>query len=293
MSGNEPFVKIQRNAIRKNLLLSEVDREKVIARMVDAAKRGATRVVMLAIVKFEDDEVRIISDMVDFVRSFDHVRFVGDHQQISCDDFSIAMLGESGEDAYKQFMSIEDFLTRTHQGWFLTKRDAVATYKKPRNFWKQLANMFESYDKKFTEYRLIVDTRKTADIRQQPLIKHERSMLYGATKPLAREKSQASETAGSVSSGVFSRGSNSLLKRIEPKSTEWSKVEKPEEKQGTNANSGSENEGDDNDTLGTLSKEYHKELEKEAKLRRQLSSSSLSSSSKSITKKLKMKSRKH
>jgi hypothetical protein len=188
--------KLQRQVIRTNLELAPTDRVKVVHRLEQAARKKQTRVTMFAVIKFEDGEVQIVPDMEEFVASFDHVHFGGTLRQITPDDFSIAMLG-AGEDAYCQGMRLTKFLKATHQGWFMTVQEATATYRKPRNFWKRLANTFESYDKRYSDYRVIVDLSKTDDISNGPLIARERALLYDA---------HSSDTmVDAVSSGVFSR----------------------------------------------------------------------------------------
>jgi hypothetical protein len=273
-----PLQKAQRRVIQAKLELRSDDRVKVVGKLVEAARHDETRVTMLAVVKFENGEVLVVPDMKAFVRTFEHTRPSAFHQ-ISPDDFSIDLFGTEGEDAYQQSMCLADFFTKTHQGWYLMVRDVVATCKKPHSFWKQIGRAFESREKAYKDYRLVVDLRKTADIRQQSLLAHERFLLFGKPRDASSREQQhsrtSSDTLGSYSSGVFSRGAASGTREAA------TPVLPPELTQAVSAkesdSSSSESSGDQ--VLDTSAKEVSVEVDESMKLRKQASSSSLSSSS--------------
>jgi hypothetical protein len=299
MSHNKdvPLQKAQRRVIQTKLELGDADRTEVVNRLLQAANDGKTRVTMLAVVKFENGEVVVVRDMEAFVQSFDHTRH-SDFRQISPDDYSIDLFGPEGEQAYEQSMCLADFFTKTHQGWYLMVRDVVATCKKPRNFWKMLGHALESREKPYKDYRLIVDLRKTNDIRQQPLLAQERFLLFGKAQEAPTSHSRAnSDTLGSFSSGVFSRDGASTprtlsLTEARPVTTpivtssprEPARPVLPEDlgqpasaNESVSSSSSSSSSGDH--VLDTSAKELSAEITESVKMRRQASSSSLSSSS--------------
>jgi hypothetical protein len=279
--GGVPLKELQRRVIKANLELAPSDRIKVVHRLHEAARKSQTRVVMLAVVKFEDGDVQIVPDMADFVASFDHVHFDdATRRQITTDDFSIAMLGTAGEEAYKQSMRLVDFLTATHEGWYMTVQEAVAAYRKPRNLWKRFAHAFESYDKKFSDYRVIVDLHKTDEIRKGPLLAHERGLLFGPV-PAPRTRRLSNDTLNDASSGVFSREDATPRIVAPPKVVAESVSER-----SFVANSTKEEDEDDDisgssgDTpLDTSAKEFIAEVNE---VKRARSSASLSSSTSSV-----------
>ena len=202
-----PYQELQQARIDKELVLNEKDRLEVVNRLVTAMNNGETRIVLFVVVQFlHSGEVVVVPDMRTFGRTFES-RQPGPLRPIDVDAFSVAML-DAGEDAYREFSCLIDFLNSTHHGWYVAVRDVDAVLKKPRNFWKRFANMFENYNTKYREFRLIVDLRKTAEIMRAPRINQERSILFGIRRVAPpKSRSQANDTTTrEYSSGVFSRG---------------------------------------------------------------------------------------
>lgn len=200
---------LQQCLIRERLELSVDDRLRVVALIEKCVIQKVTRLPLLTLVKFEDNEVIIVPDMQDFIKKFEKYAYTSTLQLIDMDTFSVGMF-DTGEDAYQQCTQLTDFLTASHQGWIVTSHEAVATYKKPRNVFRRIASTFESFDKKCTEYRVVFDLRKTAEIRKNAAIENERALLY-AEKP-SKPMTASSDTAADASSSVFELNLSTLLR---------------------------------------------------------------------------------
>lgn len=209
-SAGQSLQEIQSHAVRSHLTLSRDEKARVLEMIATTADDKTTRRFLLIIIRFEDGEVVVVDDMEAFIKGFDKVVYHDTRRDIEKDSFSIATL-DRGENAYQEYTKLTEFLDTRHQGWFLTVQEGVATFKKSTRLLRRIAHAFESYDKRFAEYRVVWDLRKTNEIFQEAKLEHERRLLFEdrlakAHRHHRRRKSYKSEdTRADASSDVFTR----------------------------------------------------------------------------------------
>ncbi len=202
---------IQHRAVQQHLMLSAEDRSRVLEMLATVRKNGVTRLPLMVIVRFEEGEVVVVDKPTEFWELFEKRVYYGTKCDIAKDSFSIATL-DRGEEAYQQYSKLTKFLDVTHNGWFLATQEGMATFKKPTRLVRRIAHAFESYDKRFTEYCVVWDLRKTDELYQMEAIAHSRRLLFEErlhvpNKKKKKKQHRSSDTLADASSDVFIRES--------------------------------------------------------------------------------------